>query len=225
MNDRHYPNESAEYRKARDELLQAELDLRERVERVAAQRRTLPPGGELKEDYVFDELVDGEPRKVRFSELFSPARDTLFLYGFMYAPDMPAACPSCTSMLDGLDGQVRHLRQRIDVAVVAKHDLEHLHEHARSRGWADLRLLSSAGNSYNVDYHTEREGAQMPCANVFRRADGVIRHFWGTEMLYGPAREGQNARHVDLIWPLWNVLDMTPGGRGTTWYPRLSYDG
>jgi len=218
-----YPNESEAYRNVRNELLKAELELRAHIERVAEQRRNLPPGGQLKEDYIFEELVDNKVKIVKLSELFEPGKDTLFLYSFMYAPNMEAACPMCTALLDGLDGQVIHLQQQINVAVVAKHSLEKIHEHAQKRGWSNFRLLSSANNSYNTDYFGEHDGYQISNANIFVRNGQEIRHFWGSEMTMGPMIEGGNMRHLDLIWPLWNVLDMTPAGRGQ-WYPELSYD-
>lgn len=217
-----FPNESEEYRKARDELLQAERGLRDHIERVAQQRRALPSGGLLKEDYVFEELVDGQVTETRFSDLFGEDHDTLFVYSFMYAPSMTSACPSCTSIMDGLDGQVRHLDQNISTAIVAKHDIHTFHEHGASRGWSRLRLLSSEKNSYQADYLGESDGRQITIGNVFHRQGREIRHFWGSELVYHPL-EGGHPRHVDLIWPLWNVLDLTPGGRGN-FGPRLSYE-
>jgi predicted dithiol-disulfide oxidoreductase (DUF899 family) len=219
-----FPNESDAYRKARDELLEAEVALRGQIEKVAAQRRELPPGGELKEDYVFEELIDGKDTPVRFSELFAPGKDTLFLYSFMYGPDMDAACPMCTAIIDALDGQAVHLEQHINFAIVAKHPLDVIHAHAQKRGWSHIRILSSAKNTFNVDYYGEVDGHQMTMANVFVKDGGKVRHYWGSEMAFGPSIEGGNMRHVDLIWPLWNVLDMTPGGRGGDWFPELSYD-
>ena len=192
MSEIRYPNESSEYRLARKELLQSEIELRQQLELVAEQRRQLPPGGALKEDYEFVELVDGESRKTRFSELFGPGQDTLFLYSFMYAPDMEAACPMCTALLDGLDGQVTHLSQRIGVAVIAKHEIAEIHRHADARGWSRLRLLSSAGTSFNVDYLGEVDGDQRTNANVFVRDGEGIRHFWGAEMSFAGMIEGGN---------------------------------
>jgi predicted dithiol-disulfide oxidoreductase (DUF899 family) len=55
----------------------------------------------------------------------------------------------------------------------------------------------------------------MTMLNVFRRDGAVIRHFWGSELLDAPAGPGQEARHVDVIIPLWNLFDVTPEGRGT----------
>ncbi|MDN5213935.1 DUF899 family protein [Fulvivirgaceae bacterium BMA12] len=223
MSEITYPNETPSYREARKALLEAELALRNQIERVAAQRRNLPPGGIIKENYIFQEMVGGTVRDVDFSQLFEPGKDTLFLYNFMYAPDMNAACPMCTSLLDGIHGQVVHLKQRINIAVVAKHAPEVLVDFAATRGWSDFRLLSSANNTYNSDYHGEYNGRQTTNANVFVRNGDEIRHFWGSEMTFSPMIEGGNMRHLDLAWPLWNVLDMTPDGRGQ-WYPSLSYD-
>lgn len=225
MDETRYPNETDDYRTAREELLKSEIALRRQVEEVARQRRGLPPGGELKEDYVFDELIDGAVRQTRFSELLPAGKDALFVYSFMYSPDMDAACPMCTSFLDGLNGQMVHLDERIGVVVVAKNPIEKIRAHAESRGWDRLRLLSSGNNSYNVDYLGESGGHQQTMINVFTRDESTghgFRHFWGSEMAFAPMDPGQNMRHVDMMWPLWNVLDVTPGGRGD-WYPALEY--
>lgn len=222
-----FPNETPAYRQARNELLQAEVDLRRRVEDVAAQRRQLPLGGVAPQDYVFQErpAVASESKSVRLSELFENGKDTLVVYSFMYGPEMAKACASCTSILDSLDGTHDHVSQRINLAVVAKSPIERIMEFAKGRGWRRLRLLSSAGNTYNHDYHGETdEGKQIPALNVFARRDGKVHHFYNTELLYVKPEKGQDGRHVDLIWPLWNVLDLTPEGRGATFNPKLSYE-
>lgn len=223
MTSLRFPNESDEYRVARDALLQEELALREQVERVARQRRALPPGGLLKEDYEFAERIDGVDTTTRFSQLFGADKDTLLLYSFMYAPGMSAPCPMCTAFLDGLHGQVEHLEQRINVAVVAKHSLDRIHAHAAGRGWDRFRLLSSARNTFNRDYFGETDNGQTTMANVFVRGEDGIRHFWGTEMSFAAPIEGGNMRHLDQAWAMWNILDMTPRGRGTQFYPALRY--
>jgi predicted dithiol-disulfide oxidoreductase (DUF899 family) len=216
-----FPGESAEYRAARDELLAAEIDLRRRTEEVAALRRELPPGGVVAQDYVF--ARDGG--EVRFSELFAD-HDTLVLYSVMFprALDDAGPCPSCTSILDSLDGAARHLEQRVALAVAAKSPLPDVLAFARERGWRHLRLLSAAGNDYNRDYQAQTaDGSQLPVLNVFTRRDGEIRHFWCSELMGAPREAGQEPRHVDFIWPIWNVLDVTPEGRGSAWSPRLDY--
>ena len=216
-----FPGENATYRAARDKLLKAEIDLRAQVEAVAAMRRRLPLGGPVAEDYAFDEGTG----RVRLSELFSDGKDTLLVYNFMFGPAMAAPCPMCTSILDSLDGAAPHVSQRANLVVVAKSPIERIREFARGRGWRNLRLLSSAGTTYNRDYHGEAEdGSQWPMLNVFVRRGRRVRHAHGSELLFLRAPRGQDGRHVDMIWPLWNLLDLTPEGRGTSWYPRLKYE-
>jgi len=220
MHDIRFPGEDAAYRAARNELLDAEKDLRHEVERVAAMRRTLPLGGEPPEDYAFDS-ADGP---VRLSELFEDGKDSLIVYSYMFGPQMKQPCVSCTSILDALDGEAPHVIQRVNLAVVAKSPIDRILGFTRPRGWRNLRLLSSSCNSYNRDYHAETaKGDQIPACNVFVRRDGKVRHFYSTELLYEAPEPGQDGRHVDMFWPLWNLFDLTPEGRGTDWYPRLSY--
>ena len=210
-----FPNESPQYRAARNELLQAEMNLRDQTERVAELRRKLPPGGEVREDYEFQ----GAEGSVRLSQMFG-GKPTLLVYNFMYSPQMESACSGCTSILDALNGQAPQLTTRIALAVVARNPLAKIREYAEERGWKNLPLYSCADCAYNADYHGEKNGEQYPMANVFSRgADGIVRHFWGCEMLYGPSGgEGQHQRQMDSVWPLWNILDMTPEGRGE-WPP------
>jgi len=223
-----FPNESPAYRAARNALLKAEIGLRQQVESVAALRRRLPLGGPVPEDYEFEEVAadlddTGTARKVKMSELFT--RDaSLAVYSYMYGPAMAKACPMCTSILDALDRTVPHAGQRINVVVVAKSPIQRIRALARERGWRNLRLLSSAGNGYNRDYRGEDAGgAQLPALNVFARRNGRIHHLWCSELMFAPSEPGQNARHVDMMWPLWNLFDFTPEGRGTDWYPKLAY--
>ena len=229
FHDERFPGESDAYRAARDELLEAEDALRAQIERVAAMRRALPPGGALKQDYVFDEgaetLEDIDTvRQTRFSDLFAPGKESLVIYSFMYAPGGDP-CQMCVSFLDSLNGAAPHIGDRVNLAVVAKAPIGTIRGLAQARGWNGLRLLSSGGNNYNTDYIAERDGnSQIPAMNVFRRTDAGIHHAYNAELLYGTAAAGQHNRHVDMLWPLWNVLDLTPDGRGTDWWPQLSYD-
>jgi predicted dithiol-disulfide oxidoreductase (DUF899 family) len=238
-----FPGETEEYRAARDRLLEQEIELRRQTEAVAAARRDLPPGGEPPEDYVFQgEGPDGEPTDVRLSELFEPGKDSLAIYSFMFPRDpeddrpgpirekqtakLPldeGPCPSCVSLLDQLDGAMEHASQQINFAVVAKAPPDRVLTFGRERGWRRLRLLSSAANTYNRDYHAETpEGAQRPMLNVFHREGERIRHFWGSELFYGPWDPGQDPRHVGTIEPVWNLFDLTPEGR-PDWDEQLSY--
>jgi len=214
-----FPGETAKYRAARDTLLKSEIALRRQAEAVAAERRKLPLGGALVEEYVFDS-AEGP---LRFSDLFAAGKDTLLAYSYMFGPQMAAPCPSCTSILDSLDGAAPHTMQRVNLVVIAKSPIDRVLSFARERGWRHLRLLSSAGTTYNRDYHGENaKGAQMPMMNVFTRRNGRISHTWSSELLLAPPDRDQDARHVDTIWPLWNLFDLTPEGRGT-FYPKLRY--
>ena len=236
-----FPGESGEYRRERNRLLEAEIELRRATERVAAQRRALPPGGPVPDDYRFEEADGGA--EVRLSELFAPGKDTLVVYSFMFPrwsgdtrpgpsrgetarlPLAETPCPSCTSILDSLDGAAPHLAEPINLAVVAKSAPERIRAFARDRGWRHLRLLSSRHTTYNRDYHAEApDGEQIPILNVFVRDTEAIRHAWATELMFAPRDEGEDPRHVDSIWPVWNVLDMTPGGRGSERdFPKIDY--
>jgi predicted dithiol-disulfide oxidoreductase (DUF899 family) len=238
-----FPGESTEYRAARNQLIDREIELRRATEAVAAARRRLPPGGLVPEDYVFHGRgPDGSPAEVRLSELFAPGKDSLVIYSMMFPRDpsddspgppggqtalLPLAegpCPSCTALLDQLDGAAEHVAQRLNLAVVAKAPIERVLTFADERGWRRLRLLSSANTSYNSDYLAETEqGTQKPMLNVFHRDGDAIRHFWGSELFYAPADPGQDPRHVGTIEPLWNLFDLTPEGRGTDWFEQLSY--
>jgi predicted dithiol-disulfide oxidoreductase (DUF899 family) len=239
-----FPGESAEYRAARDRLLEQEIELRRATEAVAAARRELPPGGVVPEDYVFHGAgADGIPTDVRLSELFAPGKDSLAIYSFMFPRDptderpgaasgetarlplVEAPCPSCVAFLDQLDGLVEHAEQHLNLAVIAKSAPARVLAFGRERGWRGLRLLSSAANTYNRDYLAETpEGHQRPMLNVFHRDGDTIRHFWGSELFYAPMEPGQDPRHVGTIEPLWNLFDLTREGR-PAWDEQLSYPG
>jgi predicted dithiol-disulfide oxidoreductase (DUF899 family) len=234
-----FPGEDPAYRSARNALLEEEIALRRQVERVSAQRRALPPGGLVREDYVFEGLgVDGGPVPIKLSELFAPGKDSLALYSFMYGPDRERPCPGCTHFLDSLDGVARHAPQRVNLFIVAKSPLARLLAFAREREWPHLVFLSTAGNAYDKEYYGDSQGLSeamrkqqdftdgkewdMPMLNVFKREGRTIRHFWGSEILYAPTEPGQDYRHNDLLDPIWNLLDTTPEGRGD-FQPQLAY--
>lgn len=177
------------------------------------------------------------PEKVKLSELFG-AHDTLILQSFMYGPEKKLPCPGCTHMLDAIDGGARHIGQRAAFHVSAKSPLARLVALAHDRDWEHLSLLSTAGNTYDADYFGDtskfskgmRAQHKVPDGenwdetifNVFKRKDGRITHFWGSEMSFAPPGPKQDHRAGDLVDPLWNLLDMTPEGRGD-WFPKVNY--
>jgi len=203
------PNESAAYRAARNELLKAELALRAQTEEVAALRRALPAGGKVAENYTFRSTSGSE---LSMLDLFGK-HSTLAIYSLMYGPEAKAACPMCAAFLDGWRGQVCHTQGRMGFAVVSQSPPERLAALQAEKGWQELPLFSAAGTSYQRDYLAENEdGAQLPMLHVFTRSGDAIRHFWGSEMFFEPSP--WQPRHVDALWPMWNLFDLTPEGRG-----------
>jgi predicted dithiol-disulfide oxidoreductase (DUF899 family) len=212
------PNESDEYRRARQELLVEEIELRRHAERVASRRRNLPPGGEVSQDYRF---VSEDGVEVTMAELFGD-HDTLIIYSYMFGPQRESPCPMCTSLMGGLDHKIADIRQRAAIAFTARSAIERLIDAKKVRGWTDLPVYSDTSGDYTRDY-VSADDADMPAYNVFTRRDGAIRHFWGDEITGEMSDPGQDPRGAVEIDPLWSLLDTTPDGRGTDWYPQLTY--
>lgn len=200
-----YPNESAEYRQRRNELAAEEADLIRRVKAVAAQRRELPSGGLLKEDYLFtwatNDRID-EP--VNFSELFG-THDSLLIYSFMYGADWDNPCPSCTSIVDGLDRTAYSVTQDAALVVIGKAPARKINAWAQQRGWTNVDLISGYDCTFQADYGCQlNDDRQFPKINVFRKENDSIFHFWGSEI---PDND------IDMIWTYWNLMDLMPEGR------------
>ena len=219
-------NESDEYIRKREELRLAEIESMKLRERVAELRRQLPQGP-IVEDYEFLEgpaelnAGDTQVRKVRLSELFSGPDRSLVIYQFMYGKKQTNPCPMCTLWIDGYNGAAHHLARNLDFAIVAAADLPALRAHGRRRGWNNLRLLSAGENTFKYDLGSEdREGNQDSTMSVFTRdAAGTLRHFYSAHpWLAADVRE----RGIDLLTPVYNMLDLTPQGRGN-WYASLDY--
>jgi predicted dithiol-disulfide oxidoreductase (DUF899 family) len=218
-NPMRFPNESPEYRAARDALLAQEIELRRQIERVAEQRRALPPGGEVIKAYRFD----SEHGPVVLADLFGD-QQTLVTYSYMFGPQRERPCPMCTSLLSAWDGETRDLEQRVALAVIARSPIAKLLAFKKERGWHNLKLYSDSGGEFSRDYHAlSPQGAEGPAFTVFERRDGVIRHFWSGEMGPESADPGQDPRGAPDLMPIWTILDSTREGRGTDWYPKLDY--
>jgi predicted dithiol-disulfide oxidoreductase (DUF899 family) len=204
-------NESADYLKKREELRLAELGLMRQREKVAELRRALPQGATI-QDYTFEEgpadLTAGDTpiRTVRLSELFSAPGRPLIVYHLMYGKRQAKPCPMCTGLIDGFNGNAVHLAQNVDLAIVAAADLPALRAHARTRGWDKLRLLTAGSSTFKYDIGSEDR-------------DGTLRHFYSAHPKLAP---DVNERGLDLVWSLWNLLDLTPQGR-PNWYAKLDY--
>ncbi|MCX4165695.1 MULTISPECIES: DUF899 family protein [Paraburkholderia] len=215
-----FPNESADYRRARNALLAEEIELRRHIERVAAQRRALPPGGQVTGNYRFQGETGG---LLDLAGLFGD-KETLVVYSYMFGPQRERPCPMCTSLLGAWNGEARDIGQRVALAVVARSPIERLVAFKKERGWRDLKLYCDIDGQYSRDYYgLNSEGGDDPALNVFTRRDGTVRHFWSGEMGSDTADPGQDPRGAPDPMPIWTIFDMTPEGRGTDWYPRLEY--
>jgi predicted dithiol-disulfide oxidoreductase (DUF899 family) len=217
-NTAQFPNESAEYRTARNALLTEEIELRRHIERVASQRRALPAGGELPRDFEFV----SEAGPVRLSSLFGD-KDTLMVYSMMYGAERKAPCPVCTSFLSSWNGAAVNLRERCAIAVAARSPIQRLAEYKKQRGFANLPFVSDISGEYTRSYVSPNDG-DVPGFTVFTRRNGEIYHFYSGEMGPTMADPGQDPRGAPDMDPLWLMLDMTPDGRGTIWYPKLEYN-
>ncbi len=216
-NSARIPNESAEYRRARQQLLVEEIELRRHIERVAELRRALPPGGEVTRDYSFD----GEGGKADLSDLFGN-RQTLVIYSYMFGPQREQPCPMCTSFVGTWAAKLQDIEQRIAFVFVARSPIARLVAAKQARGWTQHRIYCDPSGDYTRDYVSAAD-ADIPGYNVFTRRDGAIRHFWSGEMGQRTADPGQDPRGAPDLDPLWAILDTTPEGRGKDWYPRLDY--
>ena len=219
-------NETADYQIRREELRLAEIELMRQSERVAELRRGLPPGAPV-QDYVFQEgptdlnAGDSPIRTVRLSELFSAPGRTLVIYHLMYGKSQTSPCPMCTLWIDGYNGVVQHLAQNVDFVIAAAADPATLREHARARGWHNLRLLSCGDSTFKYDLGSEdAAGVQDSAISVFTLGpDGAPRHFYSA---HPRMSDDIDQRGIDLLAPVWHVLDLTPPGRGN-WYAQLDY--
>jgi predicted dithiol-disulfide oxidoreductase (DUF899 family) len=214
-----WPNESPEYRQARTALLAEEIELRRHIEAVAEQRRALPTGPKVTRDYAFE----GEAGPVHLADLFG-AHDTLVVYTYMFGPQRERPCPMCTSLLSAWDGETPDIAQRVGFAVTARSGIDKLKAFKAERGWQHLPLYSDTSQDFSRDYNAiAPDGSDIPQLLVFTRRDGKIRFFWAGEMGSESMDPGQDPRGAPDLMPLWTILDSTPEGRGTDWYPSLNY--
>lgn len=217
-NDAHFPNESDEYRKARNNLLAEEIELRRNIQRVAKLRRALPPGGEAK-DYRF---LDKDGKELGLADLFG-RHDTLFTYFWMYGPERERPCPMCTSFVGSLDIPAPDIEQRVALAIIGRSPVERQLAFARERGWTHLEFYQTVGDDFARDYRALADGEEGAAVLVWKRDGNKVRLFWAAEGGFETADPGFDPHLAPDPTPLWNVLDWTPEGRGTNWYPKLEY--
>jgi predicted dithiol-disulfide oxidoreductase (DUF899 family) len=222
---KHQPNESIAYGAARQKLLAAEIDLQQNIDRVSEIRRSLPDGPLIEKDYRFKDM-NGDA--IGLADLFGE-HDTLITYFWMYGPDRERPCPMCTNLLGPLDANAKDLTQLVALAVLGRSTVERQLAFAQERGWRELSFYQTVGDDYALDYGglDPESGSESPVMAVFKKIgagkDAVVRLFWKGEMTGQMADEGKDPRGGPDFSPLWTALDLTPGGRGDDWYPKLYY--
>jgi len=224
LHGNHFPGESTAYRAARNALLLEEIELRKLSEQIAEKRRALPLGGKVPENYAFTIASDNRRAigtALSLADCFQGGKDILVIYTLMYGPAADSACPMCSAFLDGLNGETRHLTDRVNLMIAAKSPADKLQALVKERGWDQLSFVSTDGTSFHQDYISESpEGHQWPMMHVFKKTDAGVFHTYSTELFYYRSEWSFDPRHVDSMWGLWNVLDLTPEGRGSA-YPSL----
>jgi predicted dithiol-disulfide oxidoreductase (DUF899 family) len=158
------------------------------------------------------------------AETLVPALE-LASHGPVRFPNESAEYRAARTTLLAEEIELRRRLERVAVAlaIVARSPIERLLAW-KERGWRNLRLFSDLDDNYSRDYHgVLPNGGEVPSFNVFTRRDGTIRHFWGWEITNDATDPGQDPRGAPDPAPLWSVLDSTPEGRGTDWYPSLEY--
>ena len=215
-----FPGESDAYRQARQALLQEEIEFRRQLTRLVEQRRSLPGGPEIVKDYRFK---DANGEELSLIDLFGD-KDTLVTYFWMYGPQRARPGPMCTNWLGSVNGNAADIEQRVALKILGRSPVERQLAFAQERGWRDLDFVQTVGDDYANDLGLiDKDGSESPALVVFKRDGDKVRLFWASEMTSEMADPGQDPRDAPDIAALWSVLDLTPGGRGADWYPKLSY--
>lgn len=215
-----FPNETAEYAAARTALLAEEIEARRYLTKLAEQRMRLPPGPVVEKDYRFK---DENGRELALADLFGK-HHTLVTYFWMFGPQRERPCPMCTNFLGGANGNGADVKQRIAFKILGRSPVERQRAFAIERGWHDLDFIETVGDDYARDLGLlDDKGYEYPAFTVYQKDGNTVRVFYNGEMPADAADPGQDPRGAVDIAPLWNILDMTPAGRGTDWYPKLNY--
>ncbi len=215
-----FVNESEAYAQSRTKLLAAEIEARRSLTKLAQQRRNLPAGPEVIKDYRFR---DANGDTITLRDLFGD-QETLITYFWMYGPKRERPCPMCTNFLGGANGNATDVKQRAAFKILGRSSVERQQAFATERGWKDLDFVQTVGDDYARDLGLlDNDGNEFPGFTVFQKDGDKVRVFYDAEMPSGAADPGEDPRGAVDIAPLWNLLDMTPEGRGVDWYPKLAY--
>ncbi len=215
-----FPNESAAYARARQALLADEIEFRRHLTRLTERRQALPPGPVVSENYRFRDETGAE---VSLFDLFGP-HSTLITYFWMYGPQRERPCPMCTNWLGGVNGNAADLKQRVALKIFGRSSVQRQKAFAAERGWRTLDFVETIGDQYAKDLGAlTATGDEYPALVVYRKDGDKVRVFYAAEMPFEAADPGQDPRTAPDVAPLWNLLDLTPEGRGQHWYPKLEY--
>lgn len=215
-----FSGESDDYARARESLLAEEIEVRRHLTRLTRQRQQLPPGPVIEKDYRFK---DANGADVSLADLFGE-HDTLITYFWMYGPARERPCPMCTNFLGGANGNAADVKQRAAFKILGRSPVERQKAFAMERGWQGLDFVQTVSDDYASDLGMlGDDGAEFPGFTVYCKDGDKVRVFYAAEMPFEAADPGQDPRGPVDIAPLWNILDMTPEGRGEDWYPKLDY--
>lgn len=188
--------------------------------RLVEQRRLLPDGPVIEKNYRFK---DANGNDIGLLDLFGD-KQTLVAYFWMYGPQRARPCPMCTNWLGAVNGNAADIKQRVALKIFGRSSVERQLAFAQERGWRDLDFVQTVGDDYARDLGLiNADGSENPALGVFKREGNAVRLFWASEMTTEMADPGQDPREAPDIASLWSILDLTPEGRGTDWYPKLSY--
>jgi predicted dithiol-disulfide oxidoreductase (DUF899 family) len=215
-----FPGASAEYLKAREALLAEEIEFRRHMSRLVEQRRVLPPGPVIEKNYRFK---DENGAEIGLIDLFGK-HDTLVSYFWMFGPQRERPCPMCTNWLGAVNGNGADIKQRVAFKVLGRSPVPRQIAFAQERGWKDLDFVQTVGDDYAKDIGALKDdGSEWAAIIVFKRDGNKVRLFWSAGMTPEMADPGEDPRQAPDVAALWSILDITPGGRGKDWYPKLSY--
>nr|WP_207792422.1 DUF899 family protein [Polymorphobacter multimanifer] len=215
-----FPGGSDEYRAARIALLAEEIEFRRHMTRLAEQRRALPAGPVIDKDYRFQ---DANGADVGLIDLFGD-KATLVTYFWMYGPQRERPCPMCTNWLGSVNGNAPDIAQRASLKILGRSSVERQLAFAQERGWGNLDFVQTVSDDYAADLGLlNADGTESPALVVFKRNGNNVRLFWSSAMTLEMADPDQDPRDAPDIASLWSILDLTPEGRGTDWYPKLEY--
>jgi len=208
-----------EWLAARKALLAEEKALTHQRDRLSAKRRELP-WVKVDKNYAFE----GPRGRETLADLFE-GRSQLIIYHFMFGPDWPQGCPSCSFLADHLDGPNQHLKHHdVTLMAVSRAPWPKIDAFKKRMGWR-FKWVSSHGSDFNFDYHvsfTEKDKAKGKVTYNFQTMDYMFDELPGASVFYRDDKGdifhtySAYARGLDPMLGAYNWLDIAPKGRNET---------